>query len=119
MASSSSSLHGVPILSWSAKAVPLGRIMAQFTTLRHQGAPKINQQLSFTQVEFKLAGGRKRHARQSHHHRFKDGYGTTSEDFPQGPASRGTGDCLGRRSEERRVGKECVSPCRSRWSPYH
>src|SRR3546814_16332366 len=27
---------------------------------------------------------------------------------------------LGRalRSEERRVGKECVSPCRSRWSPY-
>src|SRR3546814_16041937 len=24
-----------------------------------------------------------------------------------------------RRSEERRVGKECVSPCRSRWSPYH
>src|SRR3546814_6062897 len=27
-----------------------------------------------------------------------------------------TGD---RRSEERRVGKECVSTCRSRWSPYH
>src|SRR3546814_14565793 len=25
--------------------------------------------------------------------------------------------CL--RSEERRVGKECVSTCRSRWSPYH
>src|SRR3546814_7768166 len=23
------------------------------------------------------------------------------------------------RSEERRVGKECVSPCSSRWSPYH
>src|SRR3546814_16111330 len=22
------------------------------------------------------------------------------------------------RSEERRVGKECVSPCRSRWAPY-
>src|SRR3546814_16766276 len=29
--------------------------------------------------------------------------------------------CLGggRRSEERRVGKECVSTWRSRWSPYH
>src|SRR3546814_7127927 len=30
--------------------------------------------------------------------------------------------CVGRqpaRSEERRVGKECVSTCRSRWSPYH
>src|SRR3546814_12890875 len=26
---------------------------------------------------------------------------------------------LGGRSEERRVGKECVSTCRSRWSPYH
>ena len=23
------------------------------------------------------------------------------------------------RSEERRVGKECRMPCRSRWSPYH
>src|SRR3546814_8570149 len=23
------------------------------------------------------------------------------------------------RSEERRVGKECVSTCRSRWSPFH
>ena len=34
-------------------------------------------------------------------------------------------ECLGlyrlfaKRSEERRVGKECVSTCRSRWSPYH
>src|SRR3546814_3297691 len=26
---------------------------------------------------------------------------------------------LGYRSEERRVGKECVSTCRSRWYPYH
>src|SRR3546814_13094498 len=26
---------------------------------------------------------------------------------------------LSKRSEERRVGKECVSKCRSRWSPYH
>src|SRR3546814_1585860 len=25
----------------------------------------------------------------------------------------------GARSEERRVGKECVRTCRSRWSPYH
>src|SRR3546814_2802366 len=27
--------------------------------------------------------------------------------------------CIEPRSEERRVGKECVSTCRSRWSPYH
>ena len=25
----------------------------------------------------------------------------------------------GKRSEERRVGKECRALCRSRWSPYH
>src|SRR3546814_2456576 len=35
----------------------------------------------------------------------------------------GLGDLIIRaeeaRSEERRVGKECVSTCRSRWSPYH
>ena len=26
---------------------------------------------------------------------------------------------LAMRSEERRVGKECLRLCRSRWSPYH
>ena len=26
---------------------------------------------------------------------------------------------ISKRSEERRVGKECLSVCRSRWSPYH
>src|SRR3546814_11395096 len=30
-----------------------------------------------------------------------------------------TGNPYTTRSEERRVGKECVSTCRSRWSPYH
>src|SRR3546814_15962239 len=30
-----------------------------------------------------------------------------------------TSESLGRRSEERRVGNECVSTCRSRWSPGH
>src|SRR3546814_20734369 len=29
------------------------------------------------------------------------------------------GDGSGQRSEERRVGEECVSTCRSRWSPTH
>src|SRR3546814_15288882 len=33
-------------------------------------------------------------------------------------AADGLGVVLGR-SEERRVGNECVSTCRSRWSPYH
>src|SRR3546814_12962783 len=31
----------------------------------------------------------------------------------------GEGQLVLLRSEERRVGKECVSTCRSRWSPYH
>src|SRR3546814_2295715 len=31
----------------------------------------------------------------------------------------GAAGIAGERSEERRVGKECVSTCRSRWSPYH
>src|SRR3546814_463673 len=38
------------------------------------------------------------------------------------PASMFSGQVeinAGDRSEERRVGKECVSTCRSRWSPYH
>src|SRR3546814_5572503 len=34
-----------------------------------------------------------------------------------GPQGRGLTADL--RSEERRVGKECVRPCRSRWSTYH
>src|SRR3546814_3411182 len=33
----------------------------------------------------------------------------------RGACARNTGQ----RSEERRVGKECVSTCRSRWSPHH
>src|SRR3546814_14886411 len=36
--------------------------------------------------------------------------------MPPGKSDAAT--CEGR-SEERRVGKECVSTCRSRWSPYH
>src|SRR3546814_14505861 len=35
-----------------------------------------------------------------------------------GPIRKAAEACPGR-SEERRVGKECVSTCRSRWSPYH
>src|SRR3546814_15400834 len=31
----------------------------------------------------------------------------------------GGGSAIDIRSEERRVGKECVSTCSSRWSPYH
>src|SRR3546814_3629288 len=43
------------------------------------------------------------------------------EEFAR-PQRRVDKPCAGRqlaRSEERRVGKECVSTCRSRWSPYN
>src|SRR3546814_21054531 len=38
---------------------------------------------------------------------------------PERCADRVGAAAKGDRSEERRVGKECVSTCRSRWSPYH
>src|SRR3546814_12066355 len=38
-----------------------------------------------------------------------DGYAVLTETKPM----------IDGRSEERRVGKECVSTCRSRWSPHH
>ena len=36
-----------------------------------------------------------------------------------GPEQQAKQHAAALRSEERRVGKECSSPCRSRWSPYH
>ena len=48
---------------------------------------------------------------------------TIARELTQGPAAEAEavarmGEVLGR-SEERRVGKECMPVCRSRWSPYH
>src|SRR3546814_4311836 len=50
--------------------------------------------------------------------------GQLATDAGRAPArQRGLGGAAcrrdGGRSEERRVGKECVSTCRSRWQPYH
>src|SRR3546814_19425050 len=41
--------------------------------------------------------------------------GASNSDDPDGSGRFSPGE----RSEERRVGKECGSTCRSRWSPYH
>src|SRR3546814_8852142 len=53
-----------------------------------------------------------------HHVRHALVFQRLARDHDQLPhqASKGSS---GDRSEERRVGKECVSTCRSRWSPYH
>src|SRR3546814_20416947 len=42
-----------------------------------------------------------------------------SQPAPHRATLRVQSEALVARSEERRVGKECVSTCRSRWSPYH
>ena len=48
------------------------------------------------------------------------GRGNTSPTTAVAPVSAVLSDAIGvYGSEERRVGKECVQPCRSRWSPYH
>ena len=39
--------------------------------------------------------------------------------MPVPEAYAGPPELAPRRSEERRVGKECMVQCRSRWSPYH
>ena len=55
----------------------------------------------------------------------KHGSGDGELNFPVSIVSDGVGNLYisdyGHRvrSEERRVGKECTSWCRSRWSPYH
>src|SRR3546814_20556348 len=38
---------------------------------------------------------------------------------PTSPAGKAVQAEVSKRSEESRVGKECVRTCRSRWSPYH
>src|SRR3546814_12672622 len=57
----------------------------------------------------------------SHSNLFPEGAwsvgGATNRDPISAP--RKEAPLLSFRSEERRIGKECVSTCRSRWSPYH
>src|SRR3546814_14880229 len=52
---------------------------------------------------------------------FLSGLTCTEENFTVKAGAQRVAAELGLmlRSEERRVGKECVSPCRSRWSPDH
>src|SRR3546814_17146511 len=46
-------------------------------------------------------------------------YNSESIFWTEGYSSKASAKNAIERSEERRVGKECVSTCRSRWSPYH
>ena len=50
---------------------------------------------------------------------YKKSLGATRQRRDIPPSGLCGGGSAGIRSEERRVGKECASKCRSRWSPYH
>src|SRR3546814_3754581 len=56
---------------------------------------------------------------QSRYRRSVDAQEPAVRSVPQAVRERCRGARGEQRSEERRVGKECVSTCRSRWSPYH
>src|SRR3546814_21031720 len=67
------------------------------------------------QVEFEVQGG-------DPGYKFERAWGPILEQLVDSDGKKAIlpSDTLGRgRSEERRVGKECVSTCRSRWSQYH
>src|SRR3546814_12906045 len=48
-----------------------------------------------------------------------EGFANCQDDGPSLSTSLSVDSIHTLRSEERRVGTECVSTCRSRWSPYH
>ena len=53
-------------------------------------------------------------------HKSRQGYTLEApSDFPLATRVNALVAAVNARSEERRVGKECHVPCRSRWSPYH
>src|SRR3546814_12872555 len=80
---------------------------------RHQSGHETNEN----------AGGKRTDA--SHSKQATQGSAGDARQIPGCPLPPATGGKAHRcpvrrlRSEERRVGKECVSTCRSRWSPYH
>src|SRR3546814_7983545 len=89
--------------------------------------PDAGHEVGVYSATIPAAGGAKSDVRWARLTR-KDGYGLlirqestlfhliTRRERPEGPVMLSI-DLS--RSEERRVGKECVSTCRSRWSPYH
>src|SRR3546814_15612969 len=82
-------------------------------------AADTNDQITFTQEEIFLI-----RVWNSHPRRRRDATSPTRASLPVlrelvGLTMHISAQTDSRRSEERRVGKECVRPCRSRWSPYH
>src|SRR3546814_14208052 len=74
---------------------------------------------TFTKDEVAVRGSILITPTDSTHIRLAADYSNLDFNGPEFQKPKGTIGVDGVRSEERRVGKECVSTCRSRWSPYH
>src|SRR3546814_14972533 len=95
--------------------------MSPFARFASRLAPRPQLQAGFDQP-LKL-GARRARARLNRHALIDRGQ-EGGEPFGVGIGRKiafflGAREAFEHRSEERRVGKECVSTCRSRWSPYH
>src|SRR3546814_11414630 len=105
---------GAFALSFSVAALAADPIVIKFSHVVAEATPKGQGAIKFKEIAEKLLPGK-----------------VTVQVFPSsqlfGDAKEMEAVLLGDvqliapslRSEERRVGKECVSTCRSRWSPYH
>ena len=75
--------------------------------------------LVLTYSQLREAAGRMSTLLAAHGVQPGDRVGIMLPNVPAFPISFYGALAAGARSEERRVGKECPSKCRSRWSPYH
>src|SRR3546814_15489564 len=81
----------------------------------HLALPKEDEKIRFRDIQAqprKIISSPTWSGLESEHVCYNAGYTNVHELIPWRTLT-------GRRSEERRVGKECVSTCRFRWSPYH
>src|SRR3546814_16567935 len=92
------------LTNWPARAATLSQTTGETRRAYAAGSPPLRRSTSRC-AKFRSSEAPTRFRR------------TSSQKSSSGSERRGTGGF--RRSEERRVGKECVSTCRSRWSPYH
>ena len=102
---------------WDGSAVPLDENLR----IAQEILPRMKAINSVLEVEIGVVGGEE----DGVSHDINEHLYTTLDDAIATVEALGLGDqgryiaALTFRSEERRVGKECMHECRSRWSPYH
>ena len=111
---------------WIVETALAQRPFASLAALKHACArivatAPVDKQLALIRAHPELAGKAmvsKTLTAESTHEQGKAGLTDCSpEEFAK--LQRLNADYNAKRSEERRVGKECTEQCRSRWSPYH